>query len=65
MASILSKLRTYPRGNRYFEDGSIERLIPGRSLETGMITLYGSTGIEYPWPWMGSLFVEALQQFHE
>lgn len=48
MASILQQLRTYQKRSRFFEDGSIERLTPGRSLETGMITLYGSTGIAYP-----------------
>lgn len=48
MASILSKLRTYNRSGLYTGDGSVERLLPGKHLEEGMITLYGSTGIAYP-----------------
>ena len=48
MESILPQLKTYQKSSRSFEDGSIERLIPGRSLEMGVITLYGRTGIAYP-----------------
>lgn len=48
MASILSKLRTYKSSGLYSGDGSVERLLPGKSLEEGMITLYGRTGTAYP-----------------
>ena len=48
MASILSKLRTYKSSGLYSADGSIESLIPGKTLEEGIITLYGRTGKAYP-----------------